>query len=43
MDEIKGSESEKEEQLRTLAIKYFKMAAAQGHPIAMRYVKDNGW
>lgn len=43
MDEIKGSESEKKEQLRTLAIKYFKMAAAQGHPIAMKYVKDNGW
>jgi hypothetical protein len=43
MDEIKGSESEKEQQLRMLAIKYFKMAAAQGDAEAMRYVKDNEW
>jgi hypothetical protein len=43
MDKIKGSESEKEQQLRMLAIKYFKMAAAQGHPIAIKYVTDNEW
>jgi len=39
MDKIKGSEGsefEKEQQLYTLAMKYFKMAAAQGDAKAMR-------
>jgi len=43
MDEIKGSEFEKEQQLYTLAMKYFKMAAAQGHGQARIYVESNRW
>jgi hypothetical protein len=46
MDKIKGSEGsefEKEQQLHTLAMKYFKMAAAQGDAEARRYVEGNRW
>jgi TPR repeat protein len=43
MDEIEGSARDKEQQSRLLAIKYFKMAAAQGHAIARGYVEGNGW
>ena len=46
MDKIKGSEGsefEKEQQLHTLAMKYFKMAAAQGDAEAMGYVEGNRW
>ena len=43
MDEIEGSARDKEQQQRLLAIKYFKMAAAQGHAIARGYVEGNGW
>ena len=46
MDKIKGSEGsefEKKQQLHTLAMKYFKMAAAQGDAEAMGYVEGNRW
>lgn len=43
MDEIEGSAREKEQQQRLLAIKYFKMAAAQGQATARRYVEGNRW